>query len=645
MATPTNAAPAALSFTEPAARRRREWRSHDRVLPGRAKLHLDRPVPFLCVYRARDGAATGALVEGEAAFLTCTDEGIVHGELESFVRDTVSAFSPRFGGYLVLEVWSGPRTADDRPVARIVKQPERAPRSTIEHLADALRAVTLRGDPIAVEQWVSATPAPPGLPPILDEGTLRRQGCALVGLELCSIVPEEALREGFPRLEGEPIRNAIRRGLAEFLRAHTSGPIARFVSLGPRALDPQVLAIDHALADIDRSFDFVFQVTPVNARAAREEFFAARRERAPSFVYRPCPIEPDVVKRQLYSLPIENVHDPIVEQVFLEKRDEIAAKLSALRAVGSSRFLHHSILVYGAVEPELLAAAESVLDEIRPHDRPARPGPTVPAEEVARRARAQLAAYEAEAGEIPSRVEVRDDVLGLSVSNGIVRIAEEAALPEHRVEGLLAHEVGTHVVTFVNGSASRLKLLASGLVGYDELQEGLAVLAEHIVGGLGATRLRLLAGRVIGANAMIGGATFVDTYRLLVGRGFERGEAFGVTLRLFRGGGLTKDAIYLRGLLFVLDYLRRGGDLEVLFLGKVGEQHLPILEALRCHGLDLAPRIMPLHMRGDAARDAIARLRRGLRPEELVAEAPARARPAPEPSPRAEDARPDQRRS
>src|SRR5690606_40336637 len=65
-------------------------------------------------------------------------------------------------------------------------------------------------------------------------------------------------------------------------------------------------------------------------------------------------------------------------------------------------------------------------------------------------------------------------------------------------------------------------------------------------------------------------------------------------------------------------YLSRGGDLEVLFLGKVGEAHLPVLEALRRHGAELRPRTMPLHFRGEAARETVARLRLGAKPQDLL---------------------------
>ena len=49
---------------------------------------------------------------------------------------------------------------------------------------------------------------------------------------------------------------------------------------------------------------------------------------------------------------------------------------------------------------------------------------------------------------------------------------------------------------------------------------------------------------------MLEGRPFAETYNMLVGEhGFGPAAAFNLTLRLYRGGGLAKDAIYLRGLL------------------------------------------------------------------------------------------------
>ena len=108
------------------------------------------------------------------------------------------------------------------------------------------------------------------------------------------------------------------------------------------------------------------------------------------------------------------------------------------------------------------------------------------------------------------------------------------------------------------------------------------MLAEYLVGGLSRPRLRLLAGRVLAAQTLIDGASFVETFRELNKRyGFKQRTAFTMTVRIYRGGGLTKDAVYLRGLADVLKYIGEGGNLEPLFVGKIAANHLPIIQELQ----------------------------------------------------------------
>jgi hypothetical protein len=80
---------------------------------------------------------------------------------------------------------------------------------------------------------------------------------------------------------------------------------------------------------------------------------------------------------------------------------------------------------------------------------------------------------------------------------------------------LLHHEIGTHVVTYQNGAKQRLALLTIGLPGYDETQEGLAVLAEYLTGGLDPRRLRVLAARVVAVGKMLEGAEFLKIFESL----------------------------------------------------------------------------------------------------------------------------------
>ena len=64
---------------------------------------------------------------------------------------------------------------------------------------------------------------------------------------------------------------------------------------------------------------------------------------------------------------------------------------------------------------------------------------------------------------------------------------------------------------------------------------------EYLVGGLTPARLRTLAARVVAVRSLLDGATFVDTFRVLHDQhGFSARSAFMISMRVHRGGGLTK---------------------------------------------------------------------------------------------------------
>ena len=175
---------------------------------------------------------------------------------------------------------------------------------------------------------------------------------------------------------------------------------------------------------------------------------------------------------------------------------------------------------------------------------------------------------------------------GLLATGGNVFIGRETCIPERRANALLQHEVGTHLVTYYNGAIQPLRLLKVGLVGYEAFQEGFAVLSEYLVGGLSRGRMRTLAARVIATDQLIKQISFAEVFQQLVDEfGFEPRTAYTITLRVFRGGGLTKDALYLRGLVEILQYLGKGGELEPLLVGKIATNHIPVVREFLLRGI------------------------------------------------------------
>jgi hypothetical protein len=118
---------------------------------------------------------------------------------------------------------------------------------------------------------------------------------------------------------------------------------------------------------------------------------------------------------------------------------------------------------------------------------------------------------------------------------------------------------------------------------------------------------------------LLDGATFVDTFRTLDRTyEFSKRTAYTIAMRIYRGGGLTKDAVYLRGLLQILRYLREGGELEPLFVGKVASAHLPLIFELRQRQVVKPPRLLPRYLEQPEAQRKLEGLREGTKLMELL---------------------------
>src|SRR5690606_13465259 len=132
--------------------------------------------------------------------------------------------------------------------------------------------------------------------------------------------------------------------------------------------------------------------------------------------------------------------------------------------------------------------------------------------------------------------------------------------------------------------------------------EGLAVLSEYLVGGLTRGRLRLLAARVVAGHSLTDGADFCETFHeLMDSYGFEVGTAFDVTARIHQGGGCTKDIIYLRGLIKLMEYIKSGGQLAPLFVGKISQKHVPLMEELNYRNILRPMPLLPGYLKDPGA--------------------------------------------
>lgn len=542
-------------------------------------LNIDHPVPFLLAYRfPPDGKDyfTFQLGKTESSYIMADNDS--EGSLQTLIKKITDQLADQFGSFLLMEVWIGDgRKKDDftiyvnhksgEPIAKVLKDELSTP-------------IGLRQLTASVEKIESITP--PYYSPLLTREEAKLSGTLLMGMEIRPSYINSATGNPYPlylRELRDTFGKALKKAFFEFVRLHTSYNASHFQMLGTTVLEDLVWDIDKKLAEYSQNFDFLFLITPVNVDKAWEEFKRSNFHKAPVFHYRPMPIDPEIIKRKIYDLPIENVADPTLAFLFRDKRKEIDRMLTMLIDREKSDFIQSSLQLFGKIDENLLDVAKGLLVAI-PSDSHKKKE-FMEREEFIALAEMELKFLKEQYDEVTTDIMVRNDMEGILVSRGVLHINKNFKLERSRADALIQHEVGTHVATYFNGKAQPFQLFYTGVPGYEQLQEGLAVLAEYLVGGLTNNRLRTLAARVVAVHQMVAGYSFIDTFFLLTDKySFTPEQAFSITMRAYRGGGLTKDAIYLKGLINLLEYMKEGNDIKPLLIGKIRQDYLPILDEL-----------------------------------------------------------------
>lgn len=184
-----------------------------------------------------------------------------------------------------------------------------------------------------------------------------------------------------------------------------------------------------------------------------------------------------------------------------------------------------------------------------------------------------------------------------------VKIRKGSTFSQSDLRRLIIHEIGVHLLRYENGTEQSIYLFRNSFPGYLETEEGLAVYSEAESGLLETETLRKYAGRVIAANLALN-HSFGQVFQALASYlGTE--TAFDITVRSKRGfmdtmqpGAHTKDIVYLKGFLSVRAHLlQHPDDYPLLFIGKFGLQHLPLVRSLLETGTILPAKLLPSNLK------------------------------------------------
>lgn len=594
----------------------------DRHLPGGGYLHMSDQLPYLVIYRLKDekeDSVTMRFVLSEASFLIIGDKDFKG--YQRLMAALSEAMSSKFKSFLMIEIFSG---GQDCKKFKIKGPADKLP-ATLHVLQDELNHLNSKYEVLHLEEAEilnTLERQPTEEAALLSLLQLKDVGSLLLGLE---IPPVYRSHEGeeypvFFRSFKDDLVKALHKTIFEFIRIQTSSGVRSYRALGQKKLQEKALEIDSTLSEIETSYQFLWLCSPANIRQIKDTFFKSNYEKVLNYHYRLLPFDPDVLKRKLYNLKMEEIDDPALSYIFREKREELDLQISMLTDRGSENFFYNSMMLFGNIDRELQREAENLLREL-PERAEVEAEVIMKAEDFRSLADNEFEYFRQQDKNFSSKVHVREDVNILMVSQGELYIPEDYKLNANETKALIQHEIGTHVLTYYNGKQQPLKLLSVGLTDYDTLQEGLAVMSEYFVGGLTANRMRTLAGRVVAAAARMHGGDFQQIFRLLYDDyNFTPQRSFNITSRIMQGGGFTKDISYFKGLLQVREHLINGGELQPLLTGKFALEHMPIITELQDRRVLKPVDLVPRYLNTEETKDRLTKIREGLALSQMISE-------------------------
>lgn len=359
-------------------------------------------------------------------------------------------------------------------------------------------------------------------------------------------------------------------------------------------IEPAVLALDKKLYHLAKGIETLGYINPRNLVQEKKRFFAKNFNYTPEFTYRQLEIDPFEFREKLYRLPESHIADISIQKMYRDVIDSYATKIELFTAIGTEKFLYNSLIYYGEPSDDDIQMANFLLFA-QPFEEPQ--------ERVldAQDAKAQFLTA-LESYNIKCKVEVTNKIVASAMvdnSKKTILINKSMKMNQVEIDALIHHELGVHMVTTVNANMQKLKIFKLGLPGNTYTQEGLAILSEYMTGNMSLPRLKALALRVIAVKMMINQYDFSHTFKTLVNDyGVIKDEAFRLTARVYRGGGFTKDFLYLRGVKDAIKFYGKE-NLESLYVGKTGFDYLKTINEMIDRGMVDRPVHLPMYYQKD----------------------------------------------
>ena len=368
----------------------------------------------------------------------------------------------------------------------------------------------------------------------------------------------KALQKGF--------KKAILNNANFFNQKHSNWEHQVKSKLLDKTMESSILKVDKELHSLLNGFELLAFVNPINNTKEKKRFFKSKCTEIPDFKYNPIQINPFELKQKLSNLKVQDISDVTIRHLYESVINSQFDKIDMLSALDTPKFLYNSLRYFGRPSKKDIQNAHYFLHLPEIAGEPKR-SPSLGVDEAMASFKLGLESYGFQS-KIEKSSRVISQVMVLNAKKTIL-FRPDAKFTRSQIDALVEHEIGVHMVTTMNSNAQKLNVFNLGLPVNTMTQEGLAILAEYLSGNISMKRLKKLAYRVIVVDMMCSGADFIECFNFLVNdQGLDKDDAFSVVTRIFRGGGFTKDYLYLSGFVKILRFWKNDNDLSPLLIGK-----------------------------------------------------------------------------
>lgn len=403
----------------------------------------------------------------------------------------------------------------------------------------------------------------------LEYITTNFKNTLVLATEVKKVFCNELTAEIYPKIIKDlqkKLKKAILNNANKFSQHKTNWKHKETAKLLDNKLDDNIIKTDKGLYRLLKSFELLAYVNPNNTSIEKRKFFKNKYVEEPNFKYNPIRINPYELKQELSNIKIQNISDVTIRHLYESVVNSYFDKIDLLGSLGTPKFLYNSLRYFGRPSKKDLQNAAYILHLPAIAGEPTR-APTLGAKEAMQTFRENLTNYGLE-----SKVELSNRVISQVMvlnSKKTIQFRPDAKFTRTEINALVEHEIGVHMVTTTNSNLQQLKIFNLGLPVNTKTQEGLAILSEYLSGNITMKRLKKLAYRVLIVDMMCNGANFVECFNFLHNNHIsDPNEAFTIVTRIFRGGGFTKDYLYLSGFVTILRYWENDISLEPLLVGK-----------------------------------------------------------------------------